>query len=281
MANSPFPVHPDLEESICTQTKIDSAPNLHPHVDHLGLHVAFDARRPKPHAVPPRQTNLDSPLVPQGQTSRPSLLSPRRLSLVCLILTPLIAFPIITRVLADHLAPAMAQVVTTNLARLFAWREIAEPEENTEEFAEPKSPGFPQEAFVEPNETAPSSAQTAKKKHRGILVRTDAVVRAVQSGGRPSSSPAPASGTRPAGLSLVGVSHFGTGLRDGDILTSVGGTPATSEGAVIALVAGAISQGAKVITGVVWRDNQRLDVAVEIPGPEAFQKKRRRPSVHQ
>jgi hypothetical protein len=76
------------------------------------------------------------------------------------------------------------------------------------------------------------------------------------------------------------VSRFGTGLHDGDILTSVGGTPATSEGTVIGIVAGAISQGAKVITGVVWRGDQRMDVAVEIPGPEAFAKPRRRKSVH-
>lgn len=112
-------------------------------------------------------------------------------------------------------------------------------------------------------------------------MRANAVVHAVRRGGRPSSAPAPASGQRPAGLSLLGVSHYGTGLRDGDILTHVGGTSATSEGVVIGIVAGAISQGAKVITGVVWRGEQRLDVAVEIPGPEAFRSTPRRKSVLQ
>jgi hypothetical protein len=68
-------------------------------------------------------------------------------------------------------------------------------------------------------------------------------------------------------------------MQDGDILTSVGGTSATSEGAVIGVIAGAIGQGAKVITGVVWRGDQRMDVAVEIPGPDAFAKPQHRKSV--
>jgi len=101
-------------------------------------------------------------------------------------------------------------------------------------------------------------------------VRADAVIRAVRSGQRPSSVPAPATTHRPAGLSLIGVSACGTGLRDGDVLTNVGGSPVTSEGAVVGNVAGALSRGAKVITAEVWRGDERFAVAVEIPGPEEF-----------
>jgi len=260
MANSQDlpPSHPD--ESIRAQTKIDSDPN-----------VLLEP-------VPLRQTSSDPPRVPVSQTWLRWIQDSRRLSLACLALAPLIALPFITRVLTDRFAPTLADITTTSLNQLFAWREIAKPEENTPEPFDPGTSPPTDEVFVEPNPT-PQATSNPPKRHRGILVRTDAVVRAVRSGGRPSSVPAPASGARPAGLSLVGVSHYGTGLRDGDILTSVGGTPATSESLVVALVAGAIGQGAKVITGVVWRDNQRMDVAVEIPGPEAFtKKKRRRPS---
>lgn len=120
----------------------------------------------------------------------------------------------------------------------------------------------------------PAAAGVAKKtkkpKHatparKGILVRAATVARAVRMGGRPSGTPVPASGARPAGLELAGVSRYGSGLRDGDVLTQVGGTPATSEGAVVGAVAGALRSGARVITAVVWRGPQRLDVAVEIP----------------
>lgn len=259
MANSPLPVptRPACsEESIHTQKKIDSNPNI------------------LPPTVPPRQTN---PNTPRGSLSQ----TPRRLSLACLALAPLIALPCISRVFVDHLAPTIAQIATTNLERVFAWRDCAKPEEDLPQLHKPMAALDADDGFFEPN-TTPSPTRTTpnpSKRHRGIIVRTDAVVRAARSGGRPSSFPAPALGARPAGLSLVGVSHFGTGLRDGDILTSVGGTPATSESLVVALVAGAIGQGAKVITGVVWRDDQRMDVAVEIPSPDAFTKKKpRRPS---
>lgn len=257
MANSrlvdPLRSRDRSEESIRAQTNIDSASNsLLP-------------------TVPLRQTHLESPRIPSKN-------APRRLALACLILVPLIAIPCLSRVLVDQIAPHLAHLATTNLEHVFAWRDIAEPDEHPPTQFDPVASPTVDDGLVEPNNTPPSTSNPSKR-HRGIIVRTDAVVRAVRSGGRPSSFPAPASGSRPAGLSLVGVSHFGTGLRDGDILTSVGGTPATSESLVVALVAGAIGQGAKVITGVVWRDNQRMDVAVEIPGPEAFaKKKRRRPS---
>jgi S1-C subfamily serine protease len=82
---------------------------------------------------------------------------------------------------------------------------------------------------------------------------------------RPTGVPVPASGMRPAGIALQGVSAFGAGLRDGDVVTSVAGAPARSVGAVVGAVMGALRAKAKVITGVVWRGNQQLTVTVEIP----------------
>lgn len=197
--------------------------------------------------------------------------------MAALLIAPLVAIPPLTRMLVDRAAPALAHEATSHLQRAFEWRPVYTPRELEPVAPEATSP-LNAEPQLEDLPDVPSAAPTqpGAKRHRGIVVRANAVVRAVRSGGRPSSSPAPASGQRPAGLSLVGVSRYGTGLRDGDILTAVGGTPATSEGVVVALVAGAISQGAKVITGVVWRDDQRFDVAVEIPGPEAFKNPRPR-----
>jgi len=260
MPNSSHPSSNVLPESIPGQTTIDLTSNVH---------LA---------AVPPGQTSAPTVQVPPGQ--RVNL---HRASVAALLVAPLVAIPPATRVLVDHAAPALAQEATATLDRAFAWRPVRSSQETGAIIPHPAK-SYETETFVDPvSDTpnfAPHSAQPGSKQtHRGIVVRSDAVVRAVQSGGRPSSVPAPASGERPAGLSLIGVSHFGTGLHDGDILTSVGGTPATSEAAVIGLVAGAISQHAKVITGVVWRGEQRIDVSVEIPGPEAFTKTRRRPSV--
>ena len=234
--------------------------------------------------VPPRQTSDPAVQVPPGQTTSCPRVNLQRASVAALFIAPLVVIPPATRVLVDHTAPALAHHATTALDSAFAWRPVRSPQEADTIIPEPAK-SYESETFAEPGGDLPSvgsrSAQSGPKKHhRGVMVRADAVVRAVRSGGRPSSIPAIASGTRPAGLSLVGVSRFGTGVHDGDILTSVGGTPATSEGAVIGVVAGAISQGTKVITGVVWRDEQRIDVAVEIPGPDAFAKPRRRTSVH-
>src|SRR5690606_22839758 len=97
------------------------------------------------------------------------------------------------------------------------------------------------------------SAAPAEAPVLGILVREAAVRAAAQRGGRPSGTPIAASGTRPAGLVLHGVSGYGTALRDGDVLVRVGGTAATSEGRVIAAVSGAVRSRARAIDGEVWR----------------------------
>jgi hypothetical protein len=101
--------------------------------------------------------------------------------------------------------------------------------------------------------------------HRGILVRADTVARAVASGARPAGDAVAASGPRPAGIVLHGVSGFQAGLRDGDVLTSVGGTAATSGSVVVAAVSGALRSGANAIGAVVWRGDQPIAVTVEIP----------------
>jgi hypothetical protein len=109
----------------------------------------------------------------------------------------------------------------------------------------------------------------APKPPRGILIRAAVVARAVRSGARPSGVPVPPSGERPAGFAMVGVGGFGAGLVDGDVLTSVGGTSATSVGAVVGAVAGAVRSGARALGAVIWRGGRRIDVTVEIPRIDA------------
>lgn len=99
----------------------------------------------------------------------------------------------------------------------------------------------------------------------GILVRASAVRAAIARGGRPSGAALAASGDRPAGLVLSGVSSYGTALRDGDLLTRIGGTAATSEGRVIAAVSGAVRGRIHAIDGEIWRAGRRIPFVVELP----------------
>jgi hypothetical protein len=117
---------------------------------------------------------------------------------------------------------------------------------------------------------APADAKPAppRSTRRGILVREATVRRAVASGMRPTGVPVSASYMRPAGLALQGIGAFGAGLADGDVLTSVGGTSATSVGAVVGAVSGAVRSGARALGAVVWRGDRRIDVTVELPRVE-------------
>lgn len=69
----------------------------------------------------------------------------------------------------------------------------------------------------------------------------------------------------PAGLSLTGVSTLGIGMRDGDVLTRVGGEPALSVAAVTAAVIRARGALISEIAAEFWRDGERWNVIVEQP----------------
>lgn len=121
---------------------------------------------------------------------------------------------------------------------------------------------------------APASPKAAQVAPRGgILVTRAAVLRAIEAGARPAGTPVPASGRRPAGMALLGVGAHGAGLHDGDVLTEIAGVAATSEGAVVGAIAGAVKARAPVVTGTVWRRDQRLSLAVQIPEVEPARKR--------
>ena len=71
----------------------------------------------------------------------------------------------------------------------------------------------------------------------------------------------------PAGLKVYGVGGTGA-LRDGDVITKVGGIAPRSTEDVIAVVAGAYRNKVYVISGEFWRDGEPWNAVVELPEPD-------------
>ncbi len=69
----------------------------------------------------------------------------------------------------------------------------------------------------------------------------------------------------PVGARLVGVSKYGTGLRDGDIVVSVAGTRTPNVSAMVSAGLGAIQSGATRLGGRVVRGNVTYGVVLEVP----------------
>lgn len=159
---------------------------------------------------------------------------------------------------ADDVGPSIAE-----LAELSGASPVEVPRGTVERVAMSPAPA----PAPRGKKAAPTAAPVL-----GILVRASVVRAAIARGGRPRGAPLAAEGERPAGLVLSGVSSYGSALRDGDVLTRVGGTPAISEGRVIAAVTGAVRSRAPAIDGEIWRAGRRIPVVVEIPRG----KKRRR-----
>jgi hypothetical protein len=192
-----------------------------------------------------------------------------------LLLLPCICLTFAVRALVDRAASTLGRALAASTEGALAFRT---PATDTPELA-PYVPGadayVPGLSVLSPLPAAEGAPPGPPGKTRapspppplrsGIRVRADVVARAVQSGVRPTGTPVPGSGMRPAGLVLHGVSGYGAGLRDGDVLTRVAGAPATSVGAVVGAVAGALHAKARMISGEIWRGDQRLAVAVEIP----------------
>lgn len=100
---------------------------------------------------------------------------------------------------------------------------------------------------------------------RGLMVSLTTVRRAIESRAIPSGQAVPATDKHPAGVMFT--SPAGP-FRTGDILLTVGGTRAVSEGAVVRAALGAVKSGASAIGGEIHRDGVTLPFAIMIP-PEA------------
>lgn len=126
-------------------------------------------------------------------------------------------------------------------------------------------------ALGEPIRDTPATPKQAAKKAfkqakaKGIFVPASTVLKLAAGGGRPRGTPVKASGARPAGLRLSGVSALGVGLEDGDVLTRALGRPALSVSSVVESVIVARAKRAKVLDGEIYRGNDRYVIQVEQP----------------
>jgi hypothetical protein len=132
----------------------------------------------------------------------------------------------------------------------------------------------------EPSAATVGKAQRRSAKARGAstlgqlgwYVKSAAVLRLANQGASHSGAYVAAGEGQPAGLSLSGVEALGIGLREGDVLTLVAGTPARSVGQVVAHVIAARGRGLTSISGTIWRKTntgfRQGTVVVEQPYPE-------------
>ena len=120
---------------------------------------------------------------------------------------------------------------------------------------------------------AGSGAKPAKRSHGGRHAATDISVyvgerkllELARSGVVPTGRSVPADSARPAGIALSGVSVYGVGLRDGDVLTAVEGHPVLAESQVVGVVIGVLSRHERKITGEFWRGARHGSIVVEFP----------------
>lgn len=175
-----------------------------------------------------------------------------------LALVPCLALVFASHALADGLATQAGSALAQALPS-------SKPAPRPAPAAEAAPPAPAASASSAPSVRSSSKHSTKKPPPKGILVRAALVEKAVRSGQRPSGSPVAAEGARPAGVALSGVSGFGSGLHDGDIVVQVGGLKTPSVELVIVAVAGAVTSGATALSAIVWRDGEELPVTVEIP----------------
>jgi len=159
----------------------------------------------------------------------------------------------------DHLGQSLA------FAASYLPRE-APPEHLT--FAEPPPQHVETEAdTVETTAVVErgSGKRRAAARPQGVYVSSGTVLRLAARRAVPSGVPVPATNMRPAGIRLIGVSGLGVGMRDGDVLMDVLGTPVRSVSQVVGLVIQARGRRERQISGRFFRGNLPLNVVVEQP----------------
>lgn len=99
-----------------------------------------------------------------------------------------------------------------------------------------------------------------------ILVPAAVVARAIEKRNVGATNANAADGS-PLGARLVGVSRYGVGLRDGDVVVFVGATRTRSVEALVAAGMAAASSGASRISGRILRGEAVYAVVLELPKP--------------
>jgi len=106
-------------------------------------------------------------------------------------------------------------------------------------------------------------ARRVESSARGVFVPARAVLALARAAVMPQAVPVPASGACPPGLRLASVGGLGIGMRDGDVLVRVAGTPVTSVATVAELVMRERARGARQISAEFWRDGAAWTLVVE------------------
>lgn len=122
-----------------------------------------------------------------------------------------------------------------------------------------------------PGQAAPEVPKTrvksnhAKAQGGSLFVSAERVLALSKHARVPASRYVPASGERPSGLQVAGVSGLGIGVKDGDVLTKVAGAEVRSSAAVISTVLRLRARKATQISGEFWRGRERWQIVFEMP----------------
>jgi hypothetical protein len=97
-----------------------------------------------------------------------------------------------------------------------------------------------------------------------IVVPASAVTRAMKRHDVSATNAVAADGS-PLGARLAGVSRYGTGLRDGDVVVSVAGTRTPTVAAMVSTAMQAAGGGATRLSGRIVRGTAAFSVVIELP----------------
>ncbi len=99
-----------------------------------------------------------------------------------------------------------------------------------------------------------------------LYVKADAVDRALASQGKNvRGRTARGPDGKPIGVRLTGVSQFGVGLQDGDLIVAIEGKPTMDDDTATDVVLSAIGQGKSVIHAKLVRGARPIDLTLEVP----------------
>ena len=102
----------------------------------------------------------------------------------------------------------------------------------------------------------------------GVFISSAQVLALAARRAMPHAQPVQATAQHPAGLLLRGVSGWGVGLEDGDVLTEAAGQKASSVALVVGVVLSARGRQVPAISGRFFRGGMPFALTVEQPYPK-------------
>jgi len=192
--------------------------------------------------------------------------------LVVAFTLPLVAARAWSLRLADRWASALAaelgELVLKDPAAGEAPQDpLPEPAPEVEAAAGDAPPGQRAARAFEPTRQAPH-ARGSQAPH-GVRISSAQVLALAARRAMPQAVPVRANAQHPAGLLLHGVSGWGIGLQDGDVLTEAAGQKASSVAAVVGIVLAARGRQVPEISGRFYRTGTPFALTVEQPYPKA------------